>query len=217
MLSNIQSLKELLKTTKEDSCPRTLNFHTHTIYSDGSLTPLQLIQQASEIGLKHLSITDHHSINAYLIANKWLLSMSNKKNLPKLWSGIEISCVLNKCLVHILGYGFNVNSKYLLPYINNEAPVGQDLQAANVIEAIKKSDGISILAHPARYRLTYKQVIDYAYEYNIDGIETWYDYDMSLKWKPTEHLCKLISSYTSKYNMLQSCGTDTHGLSLMSR
>ena len=54
-------LSKVLEQVGSSSCPGTLNFHCHTICSDGSLTPEELITQATERGLTHLAVTDHHS------------------------------------------------------------------------------------------------------------------------------------------------------------
>ena len=209
--------REVLSTINSSSCPYLVNLHSHTIFSDGSLTPIELINQAISMGLEHIAITAHHSIEGYLIALRWLKENSQSIRSINLWSGIEISCLINKCLVHILGYCFDPKSDSLRPYINGESPIAEDLRASNVIKAIHKSGGIAILAHPARYRLDYKTIIDAGIQINLDGVEAWYDYEMTNIWKPSEFICQKILEYSSKYNMLITCGTDTHGTSLNSR
>ena len=103
------------------------------------------------------------------------------------------------------------------PYIQGCSPKGSYLNAKSVVEAIRESNGISILAHPARYRLDYKTLIENAYLIGINGIEVWYDYEFSSKWKPTELICKSIHKVTTNYDLLESCGTDSHGYSLLTR
>ena len=210
-------LLNIIRSISSESCPHKINLHCHTIFSDGSLLVEDLIEQACKLNLSHIAITDHHSVEAYRVASRLLDLKPSKENLPKIWSGIEISCILNKCLVHILGYGFDINSRHMIPYLTGESPVGSALDASEVIKSIRLSGGISVLAHPARYRIDYKTLIDSAYNSQINGIEVWYDYEMSKPWKPTKYLCKSILRHTSKYNLLTTCGTDTHGLSLLSR
>ena len=67
-------LKAVLEQVGPSSCPTTHNFHCHTICSDGSLEPLELIQQATERGLKHLAVTDHHSSHAHRESRPGLIS-----------------------------------------------------------------------------------------------------------------------------------------------
>lgn len=41
---------------------KTCDLHTHSIYSDGSLTPKQLVDAAERIGLGAIALTDHNTI-----------------------------------------------------------------------------------------------------------------------------------------------------------
>ncbi len=217
MKYNQTNLRKVLSDINVSSCPQQINLHCHTLCSDGSLEPLQLFNQACEIGIKHLAITDHHSIEAFYIIQEWLIDNKHLPSLPFFWSGIEISSLLKGCLVHILGIGFDPNSYFLKPYIKGDAAKGSDLQATQVIQSISKAGGLSILAHPARYRLHYKDLILEAKKLGIDGIEVWYDYDMLARWSPSEFLCESISKLTSSQDLLSTCGTDSHGLSLLGR
>ena len=81
------------------------DLHCHTICSDGTETPQTLIEMASSMGLRGLSITDHDTIEAYQEA----LPFAKAKNFP-LISGIEFSAVHNKTSVHILAYSFPLPS-----------------------------------------------------------------------------------------------------------
>lgn len=40
-----------------------IDLHTHTRYSDGGLTPTQLVERAKKIGLKAIAVTDHDSVS----------------------------------------------------------------------------------------------------------------------------------------------------------
>ena len=58
-------LRQVLRQLTPACCPGRVNFHCHTLCSDGSLSPLALAQQALDLGLEHLAITDHHSLAAH--------------------------------------------------------------------------------------------------------------------------------------------------------
>ncbi len=208
---------KLLTNIDSQSCPKNINFHCHTTSSDGSMDPIVLIKQAFTLGLKHLAITDHHSIEGYLKIQSYLKKTNLSISPTNLWTGIEISCLLKGCLVHVIGLGFDITSQAIQPYCHGEAVTGSSLRAENVVNAIHKSCGISILAHPARYRLDFPVLIKEAHLIGINGIEVWYDYDLSPKWSPSELICKSIHKLAMKYNMLSSCGTDSHGYSLLGR
>ncbi|MEM9908174.1 MAG: PHP domain-containing protein, partial [Cyanobacteria bacterium P01_D01_bin.44] len=42
-----------------------LELHCHTTYSDGTLTPAQLVQLAVQRGVKALAITDHDTVGGW--------------------------------------------------------------------------------------------------------------------------------------------------------
>ena len=103
------------------------------------------------------------------------------------------------------------------PYVSGEASIGNDLKAESVIKAIHSAGGLAILAHPARYRIEFKEIIKEANNLGIDGGEAWYDYDYGENWEPTQIICDQIDKQLKSYNLLSTCGTDTHGLNLFSR
>ena len=194
------SLKKILYDVNHDSCPYRMNFHCHTTCSDGSLSPIELIKQATSLSLDHIAVTDHHSVDSYDSILKWLsLNRSYYNKLPMLWSGIEITCLINKCLVHVIGLGFNIDSKYLIPYKQGCSTTGIDLEAKNVIKAIHSAGGLAFLAHPARYRIDYRTLIHQSHLLGFDGIETWYNYEFSKPWKPSELICSKINEEVVKF------------------
>jgi len=211
-------LTPVLRQVRPDSCPGRLNFHCHTIHSDGSLDPADLVGQAVSIGLEHLAITDHHCHRAIEAAQAALQRHAAAgRPVPTLWRGVEISCLLEGCLVHVLALGFADEHASLHPYLQGSAVVGQALRAEAVLEAIQAAGGLALLAHPGRYRLPFARLIAAAAELGFDGAEAWYDYDMQLRWQPTPLVCEAIAAELDQRGLLHCCGTDTHGLVLDGR
>jgi predicted metal-dependent phosphoesterase TrpH len=191
----------VLRQVGPDSCPGRLNFHCHTTCSDGSLAPELLAQQALLIGLEHLAITDHHTLAAHeRIAAALERHRQAGAAVPTLWRGVEISCLLEGCLVHVLGLGFSDDHGPLEPYLQGAAAVG-----------------LALLAHPARYRLPHTRLIAAAAEIGLDGAEAFYDYTMGSAWQATPLVCEAIAADLGQRGLLLSCGTDTHGLALQGR
>ena len=219
-MSNIDSikLKKIIKSITKESCPNSINFHMHSTYSDGSLTAKEIYNQAIELNIDHYAITDHHSVDAYIELSKLEdATLNYKLGFPKLWTGIEITCLLKGCLVHVLGLGFDHKSKYLSPYIDNKSAIGNELLASTVVDSIHKANGIAVLAHPARYKLPFDILIDEASKLNFDAVETWYNYERANNWIPSEFVCDKIFDCANSYSLLSTCGTDSHGLSLLRR
>ena len=212
------SLIPILQSVGPDSCPGSLNFHCHTQCSDGSLEPLALIEQAQTLGLAHLAVTDHHSTAAFLPMQQWIETQRQLgKTVPKLWTGMEISCLLKGCLVHVLALGFDLGHRALHIYNQGDAVVGEPLRADAVVKAIHAAGGLAILAHPARYRLGHAVLIEAATAIGIDGGEAWYDYDMQAQWQATPMVCDSIDLQLKNLGLLRTCGTDTHGHDLKGR
>jgi predicted metal-dependent phosphoesterase TrpH len=211
-------LAAVLREVGPESCPTRFNFHCHTLCSDGSLAPEALAHQAVAIGLEHLAVTDHHALAAHDLIAAALARHQEKGNpVPTLWRGVEISCLLEGCLVHVLGLGFGPDPEPLAPYLQGEAVVGPGLRAEAVVAAIRAAGGLALLAHPARYRLPHQRLIAAAAEVGLDGGEAWYDYTMAPHWSPTPLLCDAIARSLTDRGLLHSCGTDSHGLTLRGR
>jgi 3',5'-nucleoside bisphosphate phosphatase len=81
------------------------DLHCHTTYSDGTVSPREIIQMACDLGLQGLSITDHDTIEAY----KEAIPAALEKKFP-LVSGIELSAIHRNSNIHILAYSFPLNS-----------------------------------------------------------------------------------------------------------
>lgn len=85
------------------------DLHCHTLCSDGSLSPEDVVSEAVKEGLQGLSITDHDTIAAYESA----IPIAKEKGLL-LGTGVEFSCEFSGESTHILGYDFDLNNQALL-------------------------------------------------------------------------------------------------------
>lgn len=75
------------------------DLHCHTTSSDGSLTPRELVQAASKLGLKAVGITDHDTISGWNEA-----TAAGEEFHVEILRGIELNTDWNGIEVHILGY-----------------------------------------------------------------------------------------------------------------
>ena len=85
------------------------DLHCHSICSDGTYTPMELLALAHEKKLSALSITDHDTLEAYSPA----LFAEAKKLLISLFVGAEFSARYCNDNVHILGYGMEKTPEIL--------------------------------------------------------------------------------------------------------
>lgn len=89
------------------------DLHCHSLCSDGSDNPSDLLIKAKQGGLSGLSITDHDSIEAY---TPELFSLAETLGI-RLLPGIELSSEYKSDTVHVLGYGFDLHSTSLVSFI----------------------------------------------------------------------------------------------------
>ena len=211
-------LVSVLEQVDSNSCPSQLNFHCHSLCSDGSLSPEAIADQVVQLGLKHFAVTDHHSIGAYGAVSLRLQQLERGGSvIPTLWTGTEISCVLEGCLVHVLSLGYDPECAQIQPYLQGDTVIGDNLEASKVVEAIHVAGGLAVLAHPARYRISFIQLMRAAAAMGFDGAECWYDYEMLPSWRPSPLICERVAALADELNLLQTCGTDSHGFSLAGR
>lgn len=213
------TLRQVFASLTAESCPRTYNFHMHTTHSDGQLEPEALAQQAIELSLKGFAITDHHQITGFRTAQRWLQEWQRATNqaVPQIWTGAEITSSLLETEVHILGFAFDPNHPAIAAYLTGVAPQAERADAVRVIRAIHQAGGIAVLAHPERYRRSAAELIPAAAGVGIDGVEAFYAYNNPKPWRPSPKETQQVSRLGANYNLLNTCGTDTHGLSLLRR
>ena len=85
-----------------------IDFHLHSHYSDGYLSPKELAKKAAILGLKVLSLTDHQTVKGIEEMNFWGKKYGIK-NIP----GVEIYTHFKGKHLHLLGYNFDWRNKKL--------------------------------------------------------------------------------------------------------
>ena len=81
----------------------TADLHTHTIYSDGTNTPEELIAMAKQAGLAALAITDHDNLDG-LAEGAAAAQAAGLELIP----GLEMSAAVKSVDVHLLGFFVDV-------------------------------------------------------------------------------------------------------------
>jgi 3',5'-nucleoside bisphosphate phosphatase len=95
--------------TGEGTLDAKADLHLHTTYSDGALSPYQLISKAKQAGLSIISITDHDSVGAVDEA----VEIGREFDIEVV-PGMELSANLGDLEVHILGYFMDCQDAPLL-------------------------------------------------------------------------------------------------------
>lgn len=90
------------------------DLHLHTLYSDSTYSPFQLIEAAARKGLACIAVTDHDTVNGIAPAMEAALN-SDVEILP----GIELTAEFEGLEIHILGYLLDQHNKNLLSKLEN--------------------------------------------------------------------------------------------------
>jgi len=93
-----------------------IDLHCHSLYSDGTQTPQQLVQQALDADVKVLALTDHDSLLGLVEAHQ-----AAYQTELTIIDGVEISAIWNQQLVHIIGLNVDVNQPDLVAGLAEQA------------------------------------------------------------------------------------------------
>ena len=94
------------------------DLHSHTKYSDGSLSAQALIALAIERGITHLAITDHDTVQAHLQLTENNNIYATEK--IKIIKGIELSSQWNNMGLHIVGLNIDIHSTAITAAVKHQ-------------------------------------------------------------------------------------------------
>ena len=113
------------------------DLHMHSVYSDGSNTPEELIERAIKQNTTTIAITDHDNIEG----SKEIIRLNNGRLY--IYSGVELTIKASKGRFHLLGYNINLENEQL----NKELKKQKEDGLYNImlyIEVLKKDFGLII-------------------------------------------------------------------------
>ncbi|MBQ8219480.1 MAG: PHP domain-containing protein [Bacilli bacterium] len=116
-----------------------IDLHTHTNYSDGDLSPSELIRLAIQKRIGILGITDHDTLDGIKKVDKSdsLIVDSGIQIID----GIELSAKVSKGRMHILGYDIDINDVNLNKKMG-ELKDNSINSVLSIMEQIKRDYGI---------------------------------------------------------------------------
>jgi predicted metal-dependent phosphoesterase TrpH len=76
-----------------------IDLHTHTVFSDGSLTPTELVEEAAAMGLTAVAVTDHDTVDGLPEA----LAAGERLGIEVI-PGVEINLEHDRVTMDMLGY-----------------------------------------------------------------------------------------------------------------
>ena len=107
-----------------------IDLHCHSTFSDGSLTPEQLVEEAGRIGLAALALTDHDTVAGL---PRFLAAGAGRA--LRLVPGVELSVDCAHGVMHMLGYWMDVAHPELvrqMEWIRN----GRDMRNRTMLDKL---------------------------------------------------------------------------------
>jgi signal-transduction protein with cAMP-binding, CBS, and nucleotidyltransferase domain/predicted metal-dependent phosphoesterase TrpH/PAS domain-containing protein len=212
-----------------------INFHCHTIFSDGEQTPEVLASNLANAGVRYAALTDHDTVDGMPRFHEAL-----KKRGIAFIPGVELTTQFNGREAHLLGYGFNSEYPELTHTLlslrqvhdlerhsiadsirkagsshfedadtpfTDSAPNGL-LEIGEAIALIHRAGGFAFWAHPLMFESNIEQLDELIGELKakgLDGIEAIYT-----SFTETEQVN--LRSLAKKHNLLVCAGTDFHSM-----
>ncbi|MBE5940169.1 MAG: PHP domain-containing protein [Lachnospiraceae bacterium] len=148
-----------------------IDLHVHSNYSDGTLSPYEILDLAIETGLVSFALTDHDTVDGVPVILDYMNSLKQNHpspysdSLPIIIPGVELSCAFDGPDLHILGLNIDYKSEKLLKrlrecqnsrsernskMIKNMQKLGFDISEEKIYALYGKDVSIT-RAHFARY------------------------------------------------------------------
>ncbi len=183
-----------------------VDLHMHSYFSDGTMSPEEIVIQGKKNNIKVIALTDHNSLAGW---ERFQHAAIEEGLIPI--KGVEINCKYKDTILHLLAYGFN-DTPELLTLIN-QADHEMKQMSVDLVEVLAKEDPKVSLEDYEAYEYNRKnggwkglhylldrditdelfQGFKYYREFGCDFI----DYDFP----PFEALCKAIKN-ASGYSVL---------------
>jgi 3',5'-nucleoside bisphosphate phosphatase len=186
-----------------------IDLQMHTIFSDGTWTPEQLIDHVVREQFGLVAITDHDRVDTAAV----LQHLAVEKQLPLL-TAVEMSTSKPSAqqphalvaLLKTLGYGAGEPSAGKM--ITDAGFFWATNDLAEVCDAAHRSEAVCLIAHPGRgdgfTRYDAHLLDELRREVPIDGFEVYYP-------AHTPEQIVMYREYAQIHRLLTSSGSDSHG------
>ena len=154
-----------------------IDFHIHSVFSDGTWTPEEIAENIKAAGLGIFSITDHDTVKGVLEGQGFA-----KERQVGYIRGVEVSCTLNQDWEHVLAYGVDINNVEF-----------NELLKENREKIVKKDFLVIRHLEGAGYPVSLEDFTNYEYDKRRGGFK-------ALNYLIDKNLCKNVRGFFSKFS-----------------
>ena len=120
------------------------DLHIHTNYSDGVFSPERVVDEAINVGLEAIALTDHDNVLSYDVAMKHIEKLKNEgKKTLELIRGVEINTMHKGYEIHVLGYFMNPEDSDFKSLIKSQQ-LARVKQTKEIVSLLRKKEGMSV-------------------------------------------------------------------------
>lgn len=101
---------------------KTADLHIHSFYSDGTMSPQEIVDEALARGVGLIAIADHNKLEGSLELDK----LCDRFNIHYL-SAVELDSLDNGVDVHILGYGIDMQDQEFRDFVQKNRTLLDDI------------------------------------------------------------------------------------------
>ncbi len=117
-----------------------IDLHIHTTYSDGILSPKQIVDTALDCNLDVIALTDHDNVLSHKVAINYIKENGLKLEIIP---GVEINTIYKGFEVHILGYFMQEDNSDFESMLQFQQKARIE-QTHKIIKLLQKKEGIKI-------------------------------------------------------------------------
>lgn len=151
-LSRLTKIKKCILSIENAENER-CDLHTHSTFSDGTDTPVQLISKAVAAGLKAIALTDHNTIDGL----DKLIDSANEFDIDVL-PGVEFSTEYAGHELHILALGIEKNQYSRVSRHLAKAAAAKEESNRKIIRNLQKNN----------FNVNYRELEEFAPQKNIN-------------------------------------------------
>lgn len=148
-----------------------VDLHIHSYYSDGTMSPKEILEMAKINNVGLIAITDHDVLEG----SRELIKLSKNSDV-KCVSGVELDAIYHGLNFHILGYGVDLENEEFQKFVKKDRALLNEVNTKLIEKMEKDYDYVSledyhnytyernkggwkaVLAHPGK--VIYKDTLD---------------------------------------------------------
>lgn len=118
---------------------RYVDLHLHSYYSDGTMSPEEIVRTAADNQVGLIAITDHN----ILTAARELGALADSYGISFI-KGVELDSIDQEADIHILGYGVDIRNESFMAFVKRNREILDDISIRLITDMEKDYENITL-------------------------------------------------------------------------